>query len=200
MVIPAAPVAVPLTALILEDSFAVMLLPRRVQRRVGLTRLFFRTSWLAWSRAALRVPAGWRRERVLSIYGPLSMILLFVLWSSGLIVCFGLLQWALQAGTASCPPPTPSGQIYMSGATFFTLGYGDMVPRTSASRAVAIVEAGTGFGLIAVVIGYLPVLYQLFSRREAGIIQLDARTSRVAADGGDPAGPSCRGGRLGKTR
>ena len=38
-----------------------------------------------------------------------------------------------------------------------------------------MIEAGTGFGLIAVVIGYLPVLYQLFSRREAHVIQLDAR-------------------------
>jgi len=40
---------------------------------------------------------------------------------------------------------------------------------------LAVVEAGTGIGFIAVVIGYLPVLYQLFSRREAHVIQLDAR-------------------------
>ncbi len=175
MVVLVGAIAVLLLLLVLEDSFAVMLLPRRVQRRVGLTRLFFRTSWLAWSRAALCLPAGPRRERALSVYGPLSMILLFTLWSGGLIVCFGLLQWALQTGAATRTPPTPSGQIYMSGVTFFTLGYGDVVPQTGASRAVAIIEAGTGFGLIAVVIGYLPVLYQLFSRREACIVQLDAR-------------------------
>ena len=40
---------------------------------------------------------------------------------------------------------------------------------------LAVVEAGTGIGFIAIVIGYLPVLYQLFSRREAHVIQLDAR-------------------------
>ncbi len=175
MVVLVAALAVLLLVLILEDSFAVMLLPRRVQRRVGLTRLFFRTSWLAWSRAALSLPAGPRRELILSIYGPLSMVLLFTLWSAGLIVCFGVLQWTLQAGAVVRTPPTLNGQLYMSGVTFFTLGYGDVVPQTDASRVVAIIEAGTGFGLIAVVIGYLPVLYQLFSRREAHVIQLDAR-------------------------
>ena len=167
--------AVLLLLLILEDSFAVMLLPRRVQRRVGLARLFFRTTWLAWSRAALALPAGRKRERALSIYGPLSMVALFALWSAGLIVCFGILQWALQAGAATQTSATLGGQLYMSGVTFFTLGFGDVVPQTGASRFVAIIEAGTGFGLIAVVIGYLPVLYQLFSRREAHVIQLDAR-------------------------
>jgi hypothetical protein len=52
MVVLVAGVATLLIALVLQDSFLLMLLPRRVQRRVGLTRLFFRTSWLAWSRAA----------------------------------------------------------------------------------------------------------------------------------------------------
>ena len=36
-------------------------------------------------------------------------------------------------------------------------------------------EAGLGFGFLALVIGYLPVLYTAFSRREAQITMLDAR-------------------------
>ena len=63
----------------------------------------------------------------------------------------------------------------MSGVTFFTLGYGDIVPHSGAGRFMSVVEAGTGIGFIAIVIGYLPVLYQLFSRREAHVIQLDGR-------------------------
>ena len=70
--------------------------------------------------------------------------------------------------------PLPE-QIYLSGVTFFTLGFGDVVPHTGMARGLAVLEAGVGFGLIAVVIGYLPVLYQLFSRREAQIFQLDGR-------------------------
>jgi hypothetical protein len=63
----------------------------------------------------------------------------------------------------------------MSGTTLVTLGYGDFTPHTGITKAIAVGEAATGFGLLAVVIGYLPVLYQLFSRRETHVMQLDGR-------------------------
>src|SRR2546427_10392492 len=65
--------------------------------------------------------------------------------------------------------------LYMSGETFFTLGLGDVTPMSRAGRAVMVIEAGVGFGFLALVIGYLPVLYQAFSRRELNISLLDAR-------------------------
>ena len=104
------------------------------------------------------------------------MLGLFALWAVALICGFGLLEWALQPdnGVAAERSGLPE-QIYMSGVTFFTLGYGDVVPHTAAARLVAVLEAGTGIGFIAVVIGYLPVLHQLFSRREAHVVQLDGR-------------------------
>src|SRR5204862_4321793 len=51
------------------------------------------------------------------------------------------------------------------------------------TRAVVVLEAATGLGLVAVVIGYLPVLYQAFNRREVGVLLLDARA------GSPPSGP-----------
>ena len=156
---------------VLQDAFEVMLLPRRVHRRVRFTRFYFQAAWAIWRTIALRLRAGPGRERFLSVFGALSMIILFALWASGLIAAFGALEWATQSAAAS---PLPE-QIYMSGVTFFTLGYGDVVPHSGTARALSVIEAGTGIGLIAVVIGYLPVLYQLFSRREAHVIQLDAR-------------------------
>ncbi len=161
-----------LLAFVLQDAFEVMLLPRRVHRRYRLTRFFFVASWSVWSTVALRLPSGMRRERFLSVFGALSMVLLFALWAASLITSFGALEWALQDEHHHSPFTT---QLYMSGVTFFTLGYGDVVPYSGSSRAIAVIEAGTGIGFIAVVIGYLPVLYQLFSRREAHVIQLDAR-------------------------
>ena len=119
--------------------------------------------------------SGPRRERFLSIYGPLSMLMLFVTWAASLILSFGLLEWSLQSRATGATVSQLTEQFYMSGITFFTLGYGDVVPHTSAGRFVAVIEAGAGIGFIAVVIGYLPVLYQLFARREAHVIQLDAR-------------------------
>ena len=173
MVVLALLAGLALMAVIVQDAFEVMLLPRRVIRRWRLVRAFFRTTWTAWASIGRALPAGPGRERFLSIYGPLSMALLFSLWAAGLILAFALVQWALQFQGGH--GPDFGQQVYFSGVTFFTLGYGDVLPHGDWSRTAAVVEAGAGFGLIAVVIGYLPVLYQLFSRREAHVIQLDAR-------------------------
>lgn len=169
-----------LLAAVLQDAFEVMLLPRRVQRRFRFMRLYFRAAWSGWSAIAARFPAGARREGFLSVFGALSMVLLFGLWAAVLITGFGLIEWALQPAGHASPAWE---QIYMSGVTFFTLGYGDVVPKSAAARLVAVMEAGTGIGFIAVVIGYLPVLYQLFSRREAHVIQLDGRAGSPPTSG-----------------
>jgi hypothetical protein len=63
----------------------------------------------------------------------------------------------------------------MSGTTFFTLGLGDVVPAGSFTRVLAVIEAGMGFGFLAVLIGHLPSLNQSFSKREVNISLLDAR-------------------------
>src|SRR2546427_12614604 len=63
--------------------------------------------------------------------------------------------------------------LYMSGETFFTLGLGDVTPMSRAGRAVMVIEAGVGFGFLALVIGYLPVLYPSFSRGGLNITLLD---------------------------
>src|SRR6202041_1682652 len=65
--------------------------------------------------------------------------------------------------------------FYVSGTTLFTLGLGDVVPHSLYARAVIIFESGVGLGFVALVIGYLPVLYQTFSRREVSVALLDAR-------------------------
>src|SRR5262249_47876850 len=67
--------------------------------------------------------------------------------------------------------------IYLSGTTFFTLGLGDVVPRTGLARVLVVLEAGFGFGFLAAVIGYLPFIYGSFSKREVNISLLDARAS-----------------------
>src|ERR1035438_3814434 len=157
---------------ILHDAFEVMLLPRRVKSRLRIVRLFFRFTWLIWSRLARRIGSEDRRHNCLSLYGPLSMVWLLVVWAGGLVAGFGTLYWVLDRGQPvrlSWP-----NQLYFSGVTFFTLGYGDVVPRTGLEKLLAVLEAGTGLGFIAIVIGYLPVLYQLFARREAKVIMLDA--------------------------
>src|SRR4029078_10246163 len=65
--------------------------------------------------------------------------------------------------------------LYLSGTTFFTLGYGDITPLVTFGRTLGVIESGLGFGFLAIIITYLPVLYQAFSRREETISLLDAR-------------------------
>ncbi len=148
-----------------------MLLPRRVHRSLRFARLFFRASWWAWRALGTRIGRQRRHEGFLSVFGPLSLIVLIAIWATMLSIAFGVIQWAIGGGTEH----SLANSLYMSGVTFFTLGFGDVTPHTAMGKFTAVAEAGTGFGLLAVVIGYLPVLYQLFSRREAQIIRLDVR-------------------------
>src|SRR5262245_14392845 len=162
--------------IVLWDAFESVILPRRVSRRFRLTRIFYRSTWRPWSAAAHVLPAGRRRETMLSFYGPLSLLLLLGVWAVGLIVGFALLYWGSHSGlNVDGEAIRFSTDLYLSGTTFFTLGLGDVTPRTTLARALAVIESGMGFGFLAVVIGYLPVIYQAFSRREVEITLLDAR-------------------------
>ncbi|HSA91455.1 MAG TPA: potassium channel family protein [Terriglobales bacterium] len=162
-----------LNAVVLWDAFETVILPRRVSRRFRLTRLFYRTSWHIWFALAALAPRR-RRETLLSFFGPLSLLVLFALWAVGLILGFGLVQWALKS-SLNPGSETFSTYLYLSGSTFFTLGFGDVVPLDATGRTLAVLESGTGFGFLALVLGYLPVLYGAFSRREVNISLLDAR-------------------------
>ncbi len=168
-------------AIVLWDAFETVILPRRVTRRFRLARLFYRSTWGAWSAFAALAP-GRRRETLLGFFGPLSLLVLFAFWATGLIIGFGLLQWSL--GSQLNVAPEFSTYLYLSGTTFFTLGFGDVVPLIAGGRALAVLESGTGFGFLALVLGYLPVMYQGFSRREVNISLLDARAGSppVAAE------------------
>ena len=84
-----------LILVILWDAFETIILSRRVSRKFRLTRLFYRVLWTPWRAVAKRVPEGNRRENILMVFGPLSLILLLVAWAVGLIVSFALLHWGL---------------------------------------------------------------------------------------------------------
>jgi hypothetical protein len=165
-----------LILLILVDAFESVLLPRRVSHGYRLIRLFYRVTWRIWRWSAELIGNPRRRESFLSLFGPLSLLVLFGLWAFGLVIGFALVHWSLQTPLAiPAAEETPLSYGYFSGDTFFTLGYGDMTPKKPLGRLLAIAEAGLGFGFLAVIISYHPVLTQAFSRRETTISLLDAR-------------------------
>ena len=161
---------------VLLDAFETVVLPRRVLRNFKLTAYFYRRTWIPWRTIASRIKTPSRRQNFLGYFGPLSLILLLAFWATGLILGFALIQYGIGGHEQLGNEPLTFGKIlYHSGETFFTLGYGDIVPTTGAARALAVCEAGMGFAFLGVVIGYIPVVYSSFSRREIQISMLDAR-------------------------
>jgi hypothetical protein len=161
---------------ILLDAFETVVLPRRVRRTFRISSWFYRRTWIPWRRIARRIQSQSRRENFLGYFGPLSLIFLLALWAAALILGFALLQYgAGEHFRLSGEPLTFGMLIYHSGETFFTLGYGDIIPSSGVARALAVIESGLGFAFLGVVIGYLPTIYSSFSRREIEISLLDAR-------------------------
>ena len=121
------------------------------------------------------------RDQIYSIYGPLSLLLLLVVWALLLVVGFAecTLRWERRSATSLNQHgqlwPDLRSDLYVSGTTLFTLGLGDVVPLKHLARGLIILESATGLGLVALVIGYVPVLYQAFSRREVSVAMLDGR-------------------------
>jgi hypothetical protein len=110
------------------------------------------------------------------VFGPLSLLLLIAGWALGLIISFALFHWGLGSRLADQSSRSGLGvDLYMSGTTFVTLGLGDVTPRTTLARALVVLESGMGFAFLALVIGYLPLISEAFSRREVSVSLLDAR-------------------------
>src|SRR5882762_4530256 len=160
----------------LWETFESIILPRRVTRRFRVTRIFYKVTWEAWSTFNRWLPSKKLRESHLSYYGPLSLLMLFAIWAFALVFAFAMLHWAAGSSlNVSGGPATFRTDLYLSGTTFFTLGLGDVTPRTALARVITVAEGGMGFGYLAIVISYLPTMYTAFSQREINISLLDAR-------------------------
>lgn len=161
---------------VLLDAFETTILPRRVQRGFRITSWFYRNTWRPWWRLAKHINTKTRRETFLGYFGPLSLLGLLMVWAFGLIFGFALLHWGagehVQLGKEGVHFWTV---LYLSGSTFFTIGFGDVLPISGIERFLAVLEGGMGFAFLGTVIGYLPTIYSAFSKREIQISLLDAR-------------------------
>jgi len=175
---PAFVIGVALVLVMVWDGFEVIILPRRVTRRFRVSRLFYRNFWRIWRRLAGLIPSKKHRESAFGIFGPLSLLVLVAVWAVGLVLGFALMQYGSGSAVNVAVSVTNASfwtDAYLSGTTFFTLGLGDVVPRSSLARALIVVEAGLGFGFLAGVIGYLPFIFGSFASREVSITLLDSR-------------------------
>jgi hypothetical protein len=180
-------VGVLLIGICLLEAFESMVLTRRVTRPFRFAVFYYRTSWTIWREIALWLGTGKRRENFIALFGALSVLGLIVSWILGLIIGFALLHLGLGTPLNTQNPAEHEQNfatyVYLSGVTFFTLGYGEVTASETFGRFVTVFEAGLGFMFLAVSIGYLPVFYSVFSRREVSIAMLDARAGSPPSAG-----------------
>jgi hypothetical protein len=172
-----------LVVLMLLEIFSTFLLPRRVKRDLRIVRSVFVFGWWRWRRLARLLPAQ-PRDTMLGMYGPLGLIINLVLWVAGIMLGYACLQWA--AGSHLGVPRGSvdfGNDLYFSAATMTTDGPSGLATHTTFARIVQVIDAGSGLAVLAIVIGYLPALYQAFSRREATVSQLDARAGSPPSAG-----------------
>lgn len=170
-----------LLLVVLIDSFESVVLPRTVRRPIRLTTIFFLLNRAAFKIVSKLSPCKLKQALLVS-FAPVTMIALIGFWAVGLVVGFALMESGIGVPMSA---PTGDGfinRLYFSGVTFFTIGYGDITPANTLGKMLAVIEGGMGLGFLAIVIGYVPVFYQAFSRREVTILLLDSRA------GSDPTG------------
>jgi len=166
----------------LVEIFVAFLLPRRVKRDPRIVRSVFAYAWRPWRRVARLLPPQ-AADTMLGLYGPAGLLLNLVLWVASMMLGYACLQWA--AGSHLMPGHTVDfgNDLYFSAATMTTDGPAALGAQTTFARVVQVIDSASGLAVLAIVIGYLPSLYQAFSRREATVSQLDTRAGSPPSAG-----------------
>ena len=179
-------IALPLGIVILLwtllDVFRTLVMPRAARGRIRLSRILFRGMWRPWRWLGLRRDSAQGRERVLATAAPFLFFVLLVGWVSLALLGYALILWSPGFSHGMGTDRSFGYALFSSGTSLLTVGFGSG-GETGWTRAIEIMAAATGLGLFAVVIAYLPVLYQAFNRREVGVLMLDTRA------GSPPSGP-----------
>jgi Ion channel len=161
---------------VLWDGFATVVLPSTVAPMRRLSGRFTRWSWRLWAAAARRILLPEMRLNFLAVYGPFSVMLLLALGGVLMIVAFALIYHGLGPRFQAVAGPIGFGTLlYMSGSTFLTLGLGDVTSSDPLGRSFILLEAGSGYAFLALIITYMPLLDQAYGAREVGSMLIHSR-------------------------
>jgi hypothetical protein len=163
-------------AAVLWDEFATIVLPRTVAPMRRLSGRFYKLSWGLWSAIGRRIGNSDLKLSFLAIYGPVSVMALLVLWAVLLIFAFALIYLGVEDRFQADRGPIGFGAlVYMSGSTFLTLGLGDIVSADPLARFFMILETGTGYIFLGLIITYMPLLHQAYAAREIENLLIHSR-------------------------
>jgi Ion channel len=153
------------------DTIGTLVATRIQTRRWWPTAVLYRYTWPAWRSLAKRIKEEDPREAFLSIFGPLSLLLLLIFWVTMQVVGWGLVWWGYRTGIQTLDSLLES--VYYAGIGFFTVGFGDVIPIGSAPRVLVLIEAFFGLTTMALLIGFIPTLFAAYSTREELVSTLD---------------------------
>jgi hypothetical protein len=181
-----------LIGLMLAEFFVAFLLPRRVKREPRLARWILVVGWRGWRFLSRRLPAR-AADTMLGFYGPLLLVFALGLFALGLIFGFASLQWAAGSKLAPAREVGFGQDLYFSAGGFLS-GSTELTPTTTVARVLFLSEAACAIAVLYIAIGYLPALFQAFSRREVTVSQLDPRAGSPPTAGALLARSGERGG------
>ena len=148
----------------LGSAVRTVVLPRGVPARISslvfvvMARLFRMRLW--------RTTTYERRDSVMAGFAPVALMSLVVSWLAITLLGYTAMFWGLGARGLGAA-------FRDSGSSLTTLGFSQ--PGDLPSVVLAFTEAGLGLTLLAILITYLPSLYNAFSRREAAVALLEVR-------------------------
>lgn len=151
---------------VLGSAITTLVLPRAAPGR--LARLVFVLDWAVLGLVLGRAPTYERRDRVYAFLGPVFLLSLAVGWLLVIWLSFAGFFWVVAGSSASAGVP-----FVTSASSLTTLGF--LRPAGVGADLLAALEAVVGLGLLALLISYLPAVYNSFSRREAMVNKLSMR-------------------------
>jgi hypothetical protein len=154
-------------AIVLRTLFSAVLtfvLPRSAPDR--LVGLVFLTMRRLFEIRLWRVRDYLRRDAIMALYAPVSLLLLLPVWLTLILAGYTLMFWAVGI--------TDWYEAFiLSGSSLFTLGFARSDP--SAHILLTFTESTIGLILVALLLAYLPTMYGAFSNREQAVTLLEVR-------------------------
>jgi hypothetical protein len=148
----------------LRSAVKTFVLPRAAPD--AITRMVFRGLRRLFNAICLQVESYVQRDRVMSFYAPVGLIMLVPVLLIIVDLGFTLLFWAVRE-----QPLTDA--FSLSGSSLLTLGF--VAPIELPERMLAFIEAALGMTITALLIAYLPTIYAVFSQRETPVSALETR-------------------------
>jgi hypothetical protein len=162
-----------LELVVLDAAIRTFLLPRVAN--VTFSRLSSRLVGLLFNWLARSSKEYLTRDRILSMYAPIVLLMYQASWLGMSLVAFALL---FIAGGVS----TFAHAFSLSGSSLFTLGV--TAAHGGTLSPLEFVEAAVGLTLLALLIAFIPTLYQAFQRREYSVSRLSVRAGIPATPWG----------------